>query len=302
MDWHAYSECLCMKEGEYVEMCVSPRVVRGVVIYKENVVIGCSRSVLMYRMHKNAEELSVGRVCEEIGIVGELIGIRVYENELYVLLNEGSVNVLLRWNGNEWLKVSEVCSEMRLFVVFRRMHAFVYGFAGKELLLKRGEECVYKSRLNHVCLCMESVGEEVWLGSGNGELYRWKGEGLECVYRLRSGIRRMSVCENEVLVCGSDGVLMLLHRMEDGCVMEWVNRKMNSVDGCLCNECVLVMRESEVCCLRANGMSGEVVLRSDGLKCMYKDEEVLLCGKVDGVLLKSVNGKRVKQVSFCTVC
>lgn len=297
-DWNAYSTCLCTKEGEYVEMAVSPRVVRGVVIYKENVVIGCSRSVLLYRFRQSGEELSVRRVCEEIGITGELIGMRVYENELYVLLNKGSVNVLLRWNGNEWLKVSEVCSEMRLFVVFRRTSALLYGFAGRDLLLKRGDECIYKSRLNHMCLCMESVGEEVWLGSGNGELYRWTGEGMECVYKLRSGIKRIHVYENEVLLCGMDGVLLLLYGTNYNCIMKW----MNSVDGCLCEECILVMRENDVCCLCKNGMNGEIVLRSEGLKYMYKNEEVLLCGKLDGVLLKSMTGRRVKQVSFCCVC
>lgn len=171
-----------------------------------------------------------------------------------------------------------------------------------EWLLKRGDECVYRWKLGSVCLCVESVGEEVWLGSGNGELFCWNGEGMKCVYKLRSGIMRVSVCENEVLLCGSDGVLMLLRRVGEECVMEWMNGRMSGVDVCMCDASVLVMRENEVCCLSVDGKRGEVIMRSEGLKCMVKSEELLLCGTMDGVLLKSVNGRRLKQVSFWIVC
>ena len=114
MEWNAYRDCLCMKEGNCVEVSVSPRVVRGVLVYKDQVVIGCSRSIMQYRMRVRNGELEVGRVSEESVLVGELIGMRVYGEALYVLLNEGGVNVLLRWNGVDWKKVSEVSSEMRL--------------------------------------------------------------------------------------------------------------------------------------------------------------------------------------------
>lgn len=302
MEWDAYRDCLCMKEGNSVEVSVSPRVVRGVLVYKEHVVIGCSRSIIQYRMRVRNGELEVSGVSEESVLVGELIGMRVYGEALYVLLNEGKVNVLLRWNGVEWKKVSEVSSEMRLFVLVNVGNELLYGFGGREWLLKRGDECVYRWKLRSVCLCMESVGEEVWLGCGNGELLWWNGEELKCVYKLRSGIVRMSVCENEVLLCGSDDVLMLLCGMGEEWVMEWMNGKMSVVDVCMCEASVLVMRENEVCCLSVNGKRGEVIVRSEGLKCMYKSEELLLCGKMDGVLLKSVNGRRLKQVSFWVVC
>ena len=49
MEWNAYRDCLCMKEGNCVEVSVSPRVVRDVLVYKDQVVIGCSRSIIQYR-------------------------------------------------------------------------------------------------------------------------------------------------------------------------------------------------------------------------------------------------------------
>ena len=302
MEWNAYRDCLCMKEGNCVEVSVSPRVVRGVLVYKDQVVIGCSRSIVQYRMRVRNGELEVNGVSEESVLVGELIGMRVYGEALYVLLNEGGVNVLLRWNGVDWKKVSEVSSEMRLFVLVDVGNELLYGFAGREWLLKRGDECVYRWKLGSVCLCVESVGEEVWLGSGNGELFCWNSEGMKCVYKLRSGIMRVSVCENEVLLCGSDGVLMLLRRVGEECVMEWMNGRMSVVDVCMCDASVLVMKENEVCCLSVDGKCSEVIMRNEGLKCMVKSEELLLCGTMDGVLLKSVNGRRLKQVSFWIVC
>lgn len=83
--------------------------------------------------------------------------------------------------------------------------------------------------------------------------------------------------------------------------MEWMNGRMSGVDVCMCDASVLVMRENEVCCLSVDGKCGEVIMRNEGLKCMVKSEELLLCGTMDGVLLKSVNGRRLKQVSFWVV-
>ena len=84
--------------------------------------------------------------------------------------------------------------------------------------------------------------------------------------------------------------------------MEWMNGRMSVVDFCMCVASVFVMKENEVCCLSVDGKCGEVIMRNEGLKCMVKSEELLLCGTMDGVLLKSVNGRRLKQVSFWVVC
>ena len=291
--WDELCAYLCLSRGGVVRLSLTPRVIRDVCIVGEYVVIGCSRSVLVYRVREVGVVMEVSGLWKRLELRGELIRLVAYNDVLYVYVNRGSKNVLLKY-GDELVMVNEVSSVNGACCVVEWRGELCVVCCGMEMVVKKESECVYRMRLRSECVCCVGERGVVWLGCRNGEVLCVRDDGrMNRVCMMRGGVRRLSVSDGGVVVSGVREELLCMFELSEG---EWRKKRMRGLSGVVVNECVLLSEGDRVCSYGMDG-NGGVLFEESGIESMSVRGELLLGKSENEVLLKRVGGE-LKQVLF----
>ena len=285
--WNGWCEYLCLRRGSVVRLSLAPRVIRDVCVAGDCVAIGCSRSVLLYRVRRVSRVMEVSGLWKRVELRGELIALSVYDGVLYVFVNRGSKNVLLKCV--EELVVSEVSSVNGACCVTSWGGELCVAYCGVELCVKKGDECVYSARLRSECVCCVGEREALWLGCRNGDVLCVRDGRMKRVCVMRGGVKRLSVSVGGVVVIGMRDELLCMVEVSEG---EWLKKRMRGVSGVMLNEGVLLSDGDGVC------YGKELLFEESGIEYMRVDGDLLLMGKRENeVLLKRIGGE-LSEASF----
>ena len=262
--WDAWCEYLCLRRGSVVRLSLAPRVIRDVCVAGDCVAIGCSRSVLLYRVRRVSNVVEVSGLWKRVELRGELIALSVYDGVLYAFVNRGSKNVLLKCV--EELVVREVSSVNGACCVTSWGGELCVAYCGVELCVKKGSECVYSARLRSECVCCVGEREVLWLGCRNGDVLCVRDGRMkrECV--MRGGVKRLSVSVGGVVVIGMRDELLCMVEVGDG---EWLKKRTRGVSGVMLSDGVLLSDGDGVCYGR------ELLFEESGIEYMRVDGSVV---------------------------
>lgn len=279
--WDAWCEYLCLHRGSVVRLSLTPRVIRDMCVVGDCIAIGCSRSVLLYRLRRVRGVMEVSGLWKRVELYGELIVLSVHEGVLYAFVNRGSKNVLLKCM--EALVVSEVSSVNGACCVTSWRGELCVVYCGVELCVMRGSECVYSARLRSECVCCVVERDMLWLGCRNGDVLCVRDGRMRRMCVMRGGVKRLSVSDGGVLVIGMREELLCMMEVSEG---EWSKKRMRGVSGVMLNEDVLLSDGDGVCYGR------EVLFEESGIEYMRVYDDLLLMGKRENeVLLKRIGGE-----------